>query len=377
MKRVVILLAVLGFCGFAAAQAPPLGQMDIVQKSVPDGPVAKVGSHIIDREEFIRFYDNELEHIMAVNKKDDLPDGARAELALRCVGLLIERQLLYDEARKRKVTVPAENMEKAWQAQLAQTQKLIKAKEGKDVTEQDVLTRIGYTKREEVLADLERALVTEKMRGIVMREAGITVSDEDVQKEFDKSKETFDQPARIHLQQIYIDPKNIPGNVADKDKRAREKAEQALDRVAAGQSFEGVARAVSDAPDAKTGGDMGMLPVQAFPPFMIKAATALKPGQMSEVIQSEFGFHVVKLIGMEGPRAATQAEAAPEVRQRLLAKRGMEAVHDFCDKLVKSGIEVEVYLELEKNLVLNGAIPDRATKKTDTSPKKQDTAPKE
>ncbi len=360
MKRIFRLLAGAIFCcGLAAAQAPDLSQMDIVLKSVPDGPVAKVGDHIIDRAEFVRFYKNELQRVLAANKTDKAPDGARAELALRCVGLMIERQLLHDEAIRRKVTVPAENMEKAWQAQLAQTQKYIKAKEGKDVSEKDVLSQLGYARREEVLADLETALVTEKMRGIVMREAGITVSEEDVQKEFAETKESFDQPARIHLQQIYVDPKKIPGNVADKDLRAKQKAEQALDRVAAGQSFEGVARALSDSPDAKAGGDMGMLPVQALPPFMVTAATTLKPGQMSDVIQSEFGFHVVKLIGMEGPRAATETEASPEVRQRLLAKRGTEAVHDFCDKLVQGGIEVSVFLELEKNLVLNGAVLKR------------------
>ncbi len=359
MKRIIYtIVAAWSICSFTAAQAPDLSKMDIVLKSVPDGPVAKVGDHIIDRAEFVRFYENELQRIMVMNKVDTVPDGARAELALRCVGLMIERQLLHDEARRRKITVPAENMEKAWQAQLAQTQKMIKAKENKDLSEKDVLTRLGYSKREEVLADLETALVTEKMRGIVMREANISVSEEEVQKEFGETKETFDQPARIHLQQIYVDPKKVPGNVADKDKRAKEKAEQALDRVAAGQSFEGVARALSDAPDAKTGGDMGMLAVQALPPFMVKAAGALKPGQMSDVIQSEFGFHVVKLIGMEGPRAATESEATPEVRQRLLAKRGVDAVHAFCDKLVQQGVDVRVFLELEKNLVLNGALPN-------------------
>ena len=60
-----IFLAAAVFCGFAAAQAPPLSQMDIVLKSVPDGPVAKVGDHVIDRVEFIRFYENELQRVMA------------------------------------------------------------------------------------------------------------------------------------------------------------------------------------------------------------------------------------------------------------------------------------------------------------------------
>jgi hypothetical protein len=241
---------------------------------------------------------------------------------------------------------------------------------------------MGYTKKAEVMADLETALVTEKMRGIVMREANISVSDADVQKEFSTAKEDFDQPAKIHLQQIYVNPKNVPGSTADKNAKAKQKADQALDRIAAGQSFEGVARAMSDSPDAKSGGDMGMQPVGVLPPFMVKAAATMKPGQMSDVIQSEFGFHIIKLIGMEGPRAATQAEASPEIKQRLMAERGQDAVHDFCDKLVKGGVPVEIYLELERNLVLSGAIKAQsekaatpAAKKSTADPKKPAAAP--
>jgi peptidyl-prolyl cis-trans isomerase SurA len=355
MRRLVAAsLAAAVLSGLAAAQAPDLSRMDIVLKSVPDGPVAKVGAHVISREEFVRFYENELRRVMLDNKTNEVPDGARAQLALRCVGLMIEGRLLYDEALRRKVTVPAEDVEKEWLAKLAQTQKIILAREKKQLPEADVLSRLGYARREDVLDDIKRALITEKMRETVVRESGVTISDDEVHKEFEIAKSNFDQPASIHLQQIYINPKNIPGGLAEKDERARKKAQQALDRLAAGQSFEGVSRAVSDAPDAKTGGDMGLHPLEDLPPFMIQAAAKLKPGEVSGVLQSEFGFHVIKLLGAEGPRDASEAQAAPEIRQSLLARRGAEAVHAFCDKLVKKGNEVRVYLELEKNLALNG-----------------------
>jgi parvulin-like peptidyl-prolyl isomerase len=359
MKRLFgLAVLLLALCGGATAQAPDLSKMDIVMKSVPDGPVARIGDYVIDRNEFIRFYENELRGIVSARKINEIPDGARAELALRCIGLMIERELLYTEASKRNVTVPAETVDKAWQAQLTQYQKMVQSREGKDLSETEVLTRLGYTKREEVLADLQRVLITEKMRGIVLRESNIHVSDEEVAKEFEQTKNEFDVPARMHLQHIYVDPKKIPGGVADKDARAQQKAQQALDRLAAGQSFEGVSRAVSDAQNAKDGGDFGMMPVAKLPPFMVEAAAEMKPGEVSGVIKSEHGYHIVKLISLEGARDASQTDAAPEVRQRLLAKRGAEAVHAFCEKLIADGSEVQVFLELEKNLALNGALPN-------------------
>lgn len=359
MRRLFgVAVALLAVCGGASAQAPDLSKMDIVMKSVPDGPVARIGDYVIQRDEFIRFYENELRNIMMVRKSNEVPDGARAELALRCIGLIIERELLYSEAMSRKLTVPADTVEKAWQAQLAQTQKLVQSREGKDISEAEVLTRMGYAKKDEVLADLERVMITEKMRGIVLRESNITVSDTEIAQEFEQIKDEFDVPARMHLQHIYVDPAKIPGGVADKDQRAKQKAEQALDRLAAGQSFEGVSRAVSDAPNAKDGGDFGMMPVSKLPPFMVETASKMKPGEISGVIKSEHGYHIVKVIEIEGARDASQAEASPEVRQRLLAKRGAEAVHAFCEKLISDGNEVQVFLELEKNLALNGALPN-------------------
>lgn len=351
-------VALLAVCGGVWAQAPDLSKMDIVMKSVPDGPVARIGDYVIQRDEFLRFYENELRNIMMTRKIDTVPDGARAELALRCIGLIIERELLYSEAMNRKLTVPKETVEKAWQAQVAQTQKLVQSHEGKEISEAEVLTRMGYAKREEVYADLERILITEKMRGIVLRESSITVSDAEITQEFEQSKDEFEVPARMHLQHIYIDPSKIPGGVADKDQRAKQKAEQALDRLAAGQSFEGVSRAVSDAPNAKDGGDFGMMPIAKLPPFMVEAAAKMKPGEISGVLNSEHGYHIVKVLEIEGARGASQADVTPEVRQRLLAKRGAEAVHAFCEKLIADGQEVQVFLELEKNLALNGALPN-------------------
>ena len=167
--------AVIAACGVATAQAPNLDAMDIVLKSVPDGPVAKVNGRLIDRADFTRLYQGELLAVMRRASADQLPDAARAQLGLRCVGLLVERELLHDEAIKRGVTVPREHIEKAWQAQLEQTQKVVKEREGKDLTEQDVLTRLGFTAREEVYTSLERALITEKLRATIIRESDIQI----------------------------------------------------------------------------------------------------------------------------------------------------------------------------------------------------------
>jgi parvulin-like peptidyl-prolyl isomerase len=269
----------------------------------------------------------------------------------------MERELLFDEAVRRGITVPREHIDKAWQAQLAQTQNVVKEREGKDLTEDDVLARLGFSSREEVLQNLERALITEKLRATIIRESDIKVTDDELRAEFDTVKGEYGLPARMHLHQIFINPDRIDGTKGEKAAKSQAKAEQAIQRLMSGQTFEGVARAMSDAPDAEKGGDMGMLPVSELPPFMTEAAARLKKGDISDVIKSEYGLHIIRLVDVEAPREANFEENARNVRARLLAQRGDDVVHEFCDKLVADGADVEVYLELEKNLILNGALP--------------------
>ena len=93
MKSISITVVIAGLCTFAVAQAPDLSKMDIVLKSVPDGAVAKIGSHVISRDEFVRFYKNELRRIMAESRSNDMPDADRARLA-HMIGELRDRSWL-------------------------------------------------------------------------------------------------------------------------------------------------------------------------------------------------------------------------------------------------------------------------------------------
>src|SRR5690606_31232519 len=81
--------------------------------------------------------------------------------------------------------------------------------------------------------------------------------------------------------------------------REWETAEKRIDtaekRIRAGESFEAVARALSDAPDAVRGGDIGFKPPQDLPPVYGEAAATMNPGDISAPLKSERAYHLVKL----------------------------------------------------------------------------------
>lgn len=83
---------------------------------------------------------------------------------------------------------------------------------------------------------------------------------------------------------------------ADTDKQNRAKAEEVLKRVRAGEDFAKLAQEFSgDDSNKEQGGDLGWFPRGKMHPDFEKAAFALKPGEVSDVVQTSFGFHIIKL----------------------------------------------------------------------------------
>lgn len=86
--------------------------------------------------------------------------------------------------------------------------------------------------------------------------------------------------------------------------RTRARAEQALAQLKQGDDFAKVAASYSDAADALNGGALGARPIDRLPNLYAEVAQRLKPGEISEILRSPAGFHIVKLIDRHsGPKA--------------------------------------------------------------------------
>ncbi|HNG39439.1 MAG TPA: peptidylprolyl isomerase [Accumulibacter sp.] len=85
--------------------------------------------------------------------------------------------------------------------------------------------------------------------------------------------------------------------------KLKAKAEQVRERSNKGEDFAQLAAAYSDAPDALKGGDLGWRPIDRLPRMFAESAERLRVGQVSEVLRSSNGFHLVKLVGKRGSGA--------------------------------------------------------------------------
>lgn len=117
------------------------------------------------------------------------------------------------------------------------------------------------------------------------------------------------QPAIMGIAQILV---RVPeGSSTDEVAALRKKAQDLLARVRKGESFESVAKASSDGPEASLGGDLGVRPLNGWPDLFLKAVANVPDGRVSNIIQSPNGFHILKVVGRAGGQPPPQAQQAP------------------------------------------------------------------
>ncbi|RIX43146.1 MAG: molecular chaperone SurA [Rhodocyclales bacterium GT-UBC] len=119
--------------------------------------------------------------------------------------------------------------------------------------------------------------------------------------------------------------------------KLRARGEQALKRARAGENFAELTAGFSDAPDALQGGNLGWRSLERLPGLYAEAASRLQDGQVSDLLRSSAGFHIVKLIAKRGgsaPASVQQTRARHilvrinEVVSEAEARRKLEAVRE-------------------------------------------------
>jgi len=149
-------------------------------------------------------------------------------------------------------------------------------------------------------------LMTERVREREVL-ARIRISDADIDSFLDQRRAESGAAAEYNLGQVLVSLPEGASVATAAQRRAR--AEAALARIKVGESFEAVARELSDDANRTTGGAIGLRPVDRLPELFVAAVRNLKPGEVApEVLRSGAGFHVLKLIEKREAGAFTTAQ---------------------------------------------------------------------
>jgi PPIC-type PPIASE domain len=155
----------------------------------------------------------------------------------------------------------------------------------------------------------------EKRRAFLTRAAGLeALQDADLRKEYDAHPERYSKPALVRVSQLLF--------------RAREDADTAVKRLAEGASWTDVSRASSVAPNAASGGSLGLLGRADLPREFEKAVWSLPAGKTSAVLATPHGFHVFRVDERLDARDVTFEEALPGLRIAVAEDRSSRAVEE-------------------------------------------------
>ena len=163
-----------------------------------------------------------------------------------------------------------------------------------------------------------QARTSRLVQKVIEAEVGskITIQDAEVSAFYQQNLDRFKQDESVHASHILI---GVNQNATPAEKtQARAKADAALKQVRGGTDFATVARAQSQDPgSAPNGGDLGFFPKGQMTPAFEEAAFKLKPGAVSGVVETPFGFHIIKVAERRGPRTAPLAEVGGQIKEFL------------------------------------------------------------
>lgn len=222
---------------------------------------------------------------------------------------LIERLLIEQEAAKLKIAVTDEEVDKI-------LEELLKSK-GVSLEEfRKTLAAEGET-LDTYKDELRRDRTRRKLIDRTVR-SRVSVGEEEIGAYYAKHRDEYEGKAATRIQQILIvKPAGTEGKAIQ---AVRAKAEDILKKLNAGESFDLLVSIHSQGPAAGSGGDLGFVEKGMMFPAVDEAAFSLEKGEISNVIESPVGFHIIKIIDRRG----AGIKPIEEVREEILGQIGNE-----------------------------------------------------
>ncbi len=303
-----------------AAKPEPLSQDKI------PAIVAKVNGTEIKKEELVK---------TAEQLHKQMMPGApeTADFYRRVLDNLVSRELLLQEAKAAGITATDAEINK----QLAD----LKAKFPSPEKFQEELKNEGMTEAELTQRARDAFIVQKFVETKIVN--GLAVSEAEEKAFYDQNQAQMKRPERVHVRHILVKADKGASDV--EKQKAKAKAESLLEKIKAGGDFAKLAEENSDDPGSKVrGGDLGWVPRgQTVAGFEAAAFGLKKPNELSGVVETEYGYHIIQLIEHQDAGVVPFAEVKDKIAEFLKQKVQQEKVQQHLKDLRAKG-KVETFV---------------------------------
>jgi parvulin-like peptidyl-prolyl isomerase len=260
------------------------------------------------------------------------PKAMEADIRKGAIEMIVFEELLYQDAKRMKIPVAPEQLSKA---EAAFRQQL-----GSSAYEQ--FLRMECLGSKQVLREkIRRSLLIEKMLETEVEKKSVVTAGE-AKTYYDKNPGQFEKPESLKIQTISImPPRNGRASI---DKESRRRAEEAY-KLARGtksyQEFGMLAEKLSDDDWHVNMGDRNLVPISTLPPPVVEAAAAMKPGEVSNIIQLGNAYTIFRLVELQ-PAGKTPFDAVKSKLQSNLQKQKRVELRAALNRKLRKNAKIEV-----------------------------------
>ena len=313
------------------------------QKNVVDKIVAVVGDEIILKSDIENAFLQEQGRGLVSSSSDYKTELLEQQLL---------QKLLLAQAQVDSITITEDEVENAVAGQIEYfisnigSQERLEAYFGKPL--QDI--------KDEMRNPLREKLITEQMQQKIVEKIRVTPSE--VRNYFRRiPKDSLpDMPDRYELQQIVLRP-----NISDAEKeRIREQLRSFREQILKGEkTFNTLAVLYSEDGSAARGGELDYMSRKALDPAFAEAAFSLKPGKISKIVESEYGFHIIQLIDRQGEKIKVrhillQPKISENEKEEAIAR--LDTIRQYVTEGKMTFEEAAYYFSTDKKTKNNGGL---------------------
>ncbi|NBF41107.1 MAG: peptidylprolyl isomerase [Spirochaetes bacterium] len=300
----------------------------------PDGePVAVVNGSALSNE---RFNDAVARNEMQMRRQSQgapISETQLNDMKSNILEGMINEELLYQEAQQQGISASESEVEQQIQQYKGQY-----GEEGFA----SALANAGMNE-EQLRSEISRSLTIQNLLEEEVT-SGIDVTDEEVREFYEENTQMFEESQSVKASHILIDTRDAETEEAKEEARAR--AEDLLEQLEGGADFAELAREYSEGPSAQNGGSLPQFSRGEMVPPFEEAAFALEAGEISDVVETRFGFHIIRVEEKSEGGATPYEEVEPQIAQYLEQQKQQEAVQTYLDEL-KEAPENEIERNVE------------------------------
>ena len=196
--------------------------------------------------------------------------------------------------------------------------------------------RQGFDKEKNMRKQIQILSDEHLAKGYVQKNvlSKVKVTDKDVEEYYKNHPKEFEKPETVKARHILI---GFKGDMTeDQKKELRKKADDVLKKAKGGDDFAQLASEYSDDPGSKTkGGELGYFPKGNMVPEFENAAFNLKPGEISNVIETPYGYHIIKVEDKKAAEMPAFDSIKEQVRVKATQDAEQKKINEFIEKAKK------------------------------------------